>query len=303
MLSGARFSSLILFSLLFPALGSAQLSSVATDSGPRPYLDQPLDQLVKTIPELKTLEPASDQQLLFTILSETVTRVDDFFDNTIDLVAQEDITRMKLKSNGSVQSSQQIRYSYLIVHHSEGPTIKVEEYRTDAKDNRVEQVGLDEGFSLTSGFALTCLHFSSDHRSDSRFRYLGRELIGSRNTYVIAFAQKPGQAQATDVASGPWGSVALLIQGIAWVDEASFQILRMRTDLLVPLPKIGLDLQTTVVSFSEVRLRDVPNPLWLPRDVRVDSRFQGANFRNEHHYTDYRRYRVASKMLAPSETQ
>ena len=74
----------------------------------------------------------------------------------------------------------------------------------------------------------------------------------------------------------------------------------MRTDLLAPLPQIGLEAQTTEVSFDEVRLQDVPNPLWLPRDVSVDSKFEGTNFRNEHRYTNYRRYRVSSKMLAPN---
>jgi hypothetical protein len=95
------------------------------------------------------------------------------------------------------------------------------------------------------------------------------------------------------------GIVHLLVQGIAWVDKNNFQIVRMRTDLLAPRLDIKWDEQTTEVTFSEVPLLDVPYPLWLPNDVKVNMTFNGHNFRNEHHYTHYRRYRVAVKMDAP----
>jgi hypothetical protein len=98
----------------------------------------------------------------------------------------------------------------------------------------------------------------------------------------------------------------MLTQGVAWIDKESFQFLRMRTDLLAPQPEIGLEVQTTEVDFSEVRLEDIATPLWLPRNVRVylrlgkslDRTFE-EGFKNVHYYTDYRRYRVSTKMMAP----
>jgi hypothetical protein len=72
---------------------------------------------------------------------------------------------------------------------------------------------------------------------------------------------------------------------------------RLRTDLLLPRPEIGLDQQTTDVILSEVRLREITSPLWLPKVVNVYARFQGQNFKNEHHYANYRRYRVSTKVI------
>lgn len=282
-----------------------QQSTSATDPqnfyrNAHPYLDQPLDQLVKHIPELKGLEPAPDQQILSTILSYTAAKVDVFLDNTVDLLAREEVTRARLRSNGTIQASQNLQYNYLIVHHDEGLTSAIEEYRTDLRGDRVDQAGLDQGYSLTSGFALIGIHFASDHKSESTFRYLGQQMIGSRNTYVVAFAQRPENATPINKVEGTWGSLGILVQGIAWIDETSYEIIRMRTDLLAPVPQIGLDQQTTEVSFDEVRLRDVPDPLWLPDYVRVDAQFQGTKFRNEHRYAEFRRYRVSSKILAPN---
>ena len=131
------------------------------------------------------------------------------------------------------------------------------------------------------------------------FRYLGDEMIGARNTYVVAFAQRPGRATFTGMAGGPWGSVVIMVQGIAWVDKNTFQLVRLRTDLLAPRGDIGLERQTTEENFTEVQLADIPSPLSLPSDVRVYAVFNGNIFRNEHHYTDYRRYRVSVKIVVP----
>lgn len=65
----------------------------------------------------------------------------------------------------------------------------------------------------------------------------------------------------------------MLCQGIAWIDKASFHLLQLRTDLLAPRPEVGLDQQTTKITYSEVRFADLATPLWFPRDVNVYIRF------------------------------
>lgn len=92
----------------------------------------------------------------------------------------------------------------------------------------------------------------------------------------------------------------MLEQGILWVDKHGFQILRTCSDLLVPNDEIGLDQLTTETTFGEVRLQDVPNPVWLPSDVTVYMEINKEKFRNLHHYTNYRRYRVSVK-IGPSQ--
>jgi len=91
----------------------------------------------------------------------------------------------------------------------------------------------------------------------------------------------------------------VFVQGIAWVDQDSFQIIRLRTDLLGPPADVGLTRQTTEVTFDEVRLPDVEEALWLPKSVDVYAVFNGQAFRNEHRYSNYERYRVSVKMNVP----
>jgi hypothetical protein len=264
-----------------------------------PYLEEPLEKLIERIPELRTLQPAPDQQALPIILEKTGVKVQEFFQNIVDLTAHEVITQERLNAKETIIASRRLQYNYLILIHRNALALRVEEYRTNLQGNRAEPEGLDKGFSVTSGFALKWIHFQPKLRSDSTFLYLGRETMGARNTYVVAFAQRPGQATVTSTVGWSGGTVPILVQGIAWVDQDSFQVIRIRTDLLAPRNDIGLTQQTTDLTLSEVKLPDLATPLWLPRDVNVYSVFKGRTFRNKHRYADYQRFRVSIKIGPP----
>jgi hypothetical protein len=171
----------------------------------------------------------------------------------------------------------------------------------DDKGNRLGRIGLEKGYLVTSGHALSCIGFSSVAQAQSKFRYLGDEKIDSRETYVLGFAQQPGEATFFTTMMGTGGTdVDMLTQGILWVDKNSFQIIRMRSDLLAPNNEMRLDQLTTQATFGEVKLQDVPTPLWLPSDVDVFIDIGKQKFRNMHHYTNYRRYRVSVKIMTPA---
>jgi VWFA-related protein len=282
-----------------PSTASAAPADTSVYANAHPYVDLPPAQLVERIPELKTLQPAADEQDLPVILEKLGRSVDDFVREIGDLIAREDVTQERLNAKGNVRGKERVQDNYLILHH--GYTLAASsEYRMDEKGNRLPAIGLEKGYVVTAGYALSCIRFSTVAQSQSRFRYLGEEKVGSRETYVLGFAQQPGKATFTTTMRGTGKTdVDMLTQGILWVDKNSFQIIRMRSDLLAPRDEIGLDQLTTEVTFSEVQLQDVPNPLWLPRDVDVSMEIDKQKFRNLHHYTDYRRYRVAVKIGTP----
>jgi|SRR5271168_2405716 len=282
---------------------------LATSAAPQTpsYLTDPPDQLAHEIPQLKSLALSTDQQPLPEILQKTGRSVAAFFDSFVDLSAHEKITQRRLRGK-MVIASEQVEDSYLILRQGTQPGANVREFRTDAAGNQLAPVGLDRGFLITFGFALMSNYFSADLQSESAFRYLGEQKIDSQETYVVAFAQKPGEATVfVSFADRKGVNANLLMQGIAWIDKTNFQIVRMRTDLLVAPPQIDLERQSTEVTFTKIQLPDVPTPLWLPKEVKVDLKFKQSDpnnprlgelvYRNDHHYSDYRRYSVSVKML------
>ena len=301
------------------AAGSAYARELAV----HPYLELPLTQLMKRIPQLKGISTAPDQDALPMILQQTSKQVDAFFVHLADLVAHEDIRQERLASGTlaggmprgtMLQAKQHTQNSYLILRHTGNGPPRIEEFRMDTKGNRLDETGVENGFFITSGFALSSIHFATAFQWDSRFLYLGNQKIGGHDTYVVAYSQLPSEAHVAVTMRGRNGSnFRLLSQGIAWVDKASFHIRQLRTDLLAPQPEIGLAEQTTTITYSEVQFADAA-PLWLPRDVDVYIKFKkvpsaGASdlasrvmdqtFRNVHHYSKYSLYRVSTKMAVP----
>ena len=165
--------------------------------------------------------------------------------------------------------------------------------------------GLDQGYTVTSGFAFDCLHFLPGNQSSSTFRYLGTEAVGARNYYVVAFAERPQGKTTTFVDVGGL-EIPTVVQGIAWIDQESFQISRMRTDLVEsstlsdaagfaqPQGTCSADDGGHIRGNSTSGCCD---PLWLPSEVTVQGVFNGDGFHNEHRYTNYERFRVSSKIV------
>jgi hypothetical protein len=114
-----------------------------------PYLEEPLSQLIKQIPELKTLRAASDQQALAMILRKTGERVDELFANMVDLIAHEEITQERQISGnlpsgmpgGLSLAKEKVRDDYLILRQGEGSQSRITEFRIDSKGNRMDQWG------------------------------------------------------------------------------------------------------------------------------------------------------------------
>jgi len=260
---------------------------------------------------LRKIQPPDDLQQLPAILKKTGNTVDDFLAQMVDLTAREKITQERVNNYGFT-AKERVQDNYLIIHHTDGNKVVIGEYRTDAQGNRMDQAGLNNGFLVTSGFALSCVYLSTRLQPESTFRYLGQQKLGPHDTYVVAFAQKPGHTTfygTLTMSERDVTTVRFLVQGVAWVDKSNFQIIRMRTDLLAPIQEIALDTQTTEVTFSKMDLREVAGPLWLPSEVKVHQIFKQVDakrgktsqreYRNDHHYTDYQRFRVSVKMVAP----
>lgn len=278
----------------------AQITDITGQSyyvNARTVLDYPLPDLLKAAPELQGLEPAGNQDQLAFILGKAGEVTEDLSGSMPNLISHEEIIQEKPRDHGRVKDQLRHDFDYLILTHPQDGNIRLEEYRAGPDGSLLETQGLEKGYTVTRGFASVWLHFHPWNRSAARFRYLGQQTNGGRRCYVVAFAQKPGWATVTGRVAYKGISVVLLYQGIAWIDEASFRIVRLRTDLLAPRPEIGLQRQTTELYFGETRLPQTVSPLWLPQEVVVTTQTNDLSFRNVHRYSGYRLFKVETKIL------
>jgi tetratricopeptide (TPR) repeat protein len=265
-------------------------------------VDQPVAELMHELPELKGMQPAEDQEQLGAILKTVSQNVETFFSSLPSTTSLEQLRMERLHRDGSVAEARNQDFQYLVLaENRKASQPNFEEYRTDATGSRAVQGGFGGRFMVTQGFAAASLHFHPTFRRGCKFRYLGRQSVDGHDHFVLAFAQRPETAEVLEsFRIGQVGTV-VLIQGLAWVDASTYQIRRLRTDLLKPLPLIHLDRQTTDISFKEVSFSDVKSDLWLPRQVAVTVDWNGHIFRNWHTYSDFKLFNVdARQKKAPA---
>src|SRR5208337_4784838 len=139
-----------------------------------------------------------------------------------------------------------------------------------------------------------CLCFSPADQRDNRFRHFGIQTIRNRECQVVGFAQEPERARRVSRFRTQGENVALLFQGLAWIDAETFQVLRIKTWLLVPRKDIGISSQTSTVDFYPVQPSGSERVLWLPRDVTDVVVYRGMQVRNTHHYSNFKLFPVES---------
>ncbi|HEV2175621.1 MAG TPA: hypothetical protein VGW33_00225 [Terriglobia bacterium] len=316
---------LTLTGMLWCALAKSQfvdqsLAELDAYKNVRSYVDRTPAELRVLIPDLKGLEPVADDaeshQALAGILGKVRENVRQFYEKFPNTTSREDITMERLRPDGKVAAVRRETFRYLAVSQASPGASVLQEYRTDMMGNLAEPTGLEQGLVVTKGFTSQALYFHPSARLDSFFRYVGKQKVAGEDTDVVAFAQRPGWTSLTLRVVAAGRSAPVLVQGLAWIDSTTYQIMRMRTDLLAPRPDLGLMGETIDTTFVEVRFPEKSGiVLWLPQNVTVTMQWKGKakvttivnspdpddrkggvvstewahrTYRNIHHYSDYR---------------
>ena len=282
-----------------PTLGTGP----STLAPPTPSLVEiPTAKLIREVPELKNLEPSTSQDLLASILEKVGSNVATLFHNFPNVASREQVREQRLMAKQSADTQYVVTqthndqiyhdYRYVALENSDRNQARLKEYRTDTKGRLVTSNGADNGFMITKGFVSTPVFFDPSHQQESKFRYLGQQLIEKRATYVVAFAQLPSAQVKEQIGVGKGHSVFVLTQGLAWIDPDNYQIIRMWTGLMAPVSEIKLEAQTTRVYFAEVHFQGMASGLWLPSKVQVETKWGDLIFRNSHTYSEFKLFSV-----------
>jgi hypothetical protein len=258
-------------------------------------VNQPVDTLVAAIPELQGMEPAANQDELAMILARTGADVQAFFQNFPNTVSEEQVREERLGKNGETRGSLDEKFQYLLLAKPEKWGLGLEELRADEHGGRTASKGLNAGLMLTSGFATASLLLHPSYQSGATFRLLGKQVLAGHQCYAVAFAQIPAKAQMIERFDANKETVLVLFQGMAWIDTATYKIVRLRSDLLAPQPKIRLQRQTTEITYLPVQFKQIAAAMWLPSEVAVTVEWGGRTFRNSHTYSRFRVFNIEMK--------
>jgi hypothetical protein len=278
-------------------------------AGAHPYMDEPLPELKKMVHELAGLKPAPSQDGFSDLLAKVGAKADELLQKVPNLISEEAVSQTIRSASQEIvpgcvggycggfgnSSQRDETFNYLILTHTaQDGRLTVQEYRTTRNGKPVTH-GI--GTPNFQGFISAWIVFSSLNQIESRFRYLGQQEMEGHTTYVIGFAQIPGSTESPARIEADRESIPMLLQGIAWINQADFRILRLRTDLLAPQPEIQVTKQTASIQFGLVNIAQLDSTLWLPQVANLEMEARGQLFHEGHKYSKYRLYQVNSKII------
>lgn len=267
------------------------------------YFEFPAQKLRDAVPELKGLKFDASQERLQAILAGVAQTIAHVLPRLPDLVSREDISGFQAPRDASAAGgpanaqpwSREFRYLILCHHNADGSTT-IEELRTDSKGRPAEAGG-----QFTSprgvGFAYQWLFFAAANQPEFRFRYLGQQDKGGRKTFVVAFAQDPAKVTSPALFQSEGKVAPFYYQGILWVDQSTFDVVMLRTDLQAALTDLHLTRLTTELRFRQVPIHGLDDEFWLPSEVSISSDQGGGPTNESHRYSDYHLYHATARIL------
>jgi hypothetical protein len=267
-------------------------ATYAAESGGRKRGAESVNYLAGDVPELRSLEPAESQEPLTPILEKVGKNVAEFFQDFQNTSSLEVVQEERGSQRGKVKGTLKQEFRYLCLLSDGSKPSFFNEYRQKLSASQGETYALKQGFMLTAGFVSASLNFHPQFQSQSAFRYIGRQKVDGKETYVVAFAQQPMKTKLSGTFTEGRTSTTTYIQGLAWIDAQNYQIVRLRTDLLKPLPEVKLERQTTEIDYQEVHFKNSSQGFWLPREVTVTVDWNGKRLHNQHQYSDFRLFDV-----------
>jgi hypothetical protein len=268
------------------------------------YLELPIRTLKQAVPSLRGIRYDADQEQLADILSRVARTIDNVLPRLPDLISREEVYHPQGSpepvSAGGMAPEQpwSRRFNYLLLcHRNASAGITIEELRTDGRGRPADPQGLLSAVK-GYGFAYQWLFFSSANQPEFRFRYLGWQVKNGRKTFVVAFAQDPHKVDDPAYFVSDGKTAPFYYQGVLWVDQSSFDIVALRTDLLAPLPAMMLRQLTTQLTFRSVPIRGYDAVFWLPSEVDISSDQGHGPSEESHRYSDYHLFHAEARVVS-----
>jgi tetratricopeptide (TPR) repeat protein len=264
---------------------SATTAALAADLAPPPKWMPP--DVDESMPVVEPGVACPLQQ----VQDESAKRVHDFIDSVNKITATEKLDNELLDYSGfpSVRESRSFAYAVDIQEVRKG-ILNVEEYRNGTADPQLfpQQIA-------TIGLPSLVLIFHPDYKDDFEVSCEGLGRWGGGLAWQVHFRQrsdKPSRLRQYRVG----GRIALIsLRGRAWIAVDTFQVVRLETDIVSPLPEIRLKAEHVSVDYGPVAFRKRNQKLWLPQAAELYFDFKGRRMHRRHRFSNYLLFAVDEK--------
>jgi tetratricopeptide (TPR) repeat protein len=219
-------------------------------------------------------------------LIELISDVDRF-------TATESLTHESINRSGLASYPEKRKFDYVVsIQEVRQGYLNVEEYRNAGGS----PADFPDGVA-TNGLPALVLIFHPYNAMNYEMTCEGLARWNGGLAWQVHFKQradKPNTIKRYRIgADGPSYPVAL--KGRAWISADNYQIARLETDLVAPLPQIRLVADHTAIEYGPVKFSKGNVKMWLPQSAEVYYDWKGRRIHRRHSFSNYLLFGVEDK--------
>lgn len=219
------------------------------------------------------------------VTEQSGNRIMEFVANVDRFTATETVIDRSVNKWGFASRPVKFAFNYVVsIKKNRLGFLNVDEYR----DAHYSAAQFPDGVA-TTGLPALALIFHPFNVQDFALTCEGLTRTHGLPTWQIYFRQrtdKPNTIRTYRIGTqGPVYAVAL--KGRAWISADSFQIVRLETDLVAPLPQIRLVADHAAIEYGPVHFQSGNVGMWLPQTAEVFYDWRGRRSHRRHSFKNY----------------
>ena len=200
-----------------------------------------------------------------------------------DLHCTEDVVQEKLKPNGGTDVASKSQYDYFLYMQGNSYDFQLSESRLEVGTQKPARQPL----LLTNGFSTLLLVFHPYYRSSFEFTAGPAETLEGRSVIPVHYAHIRG-ARTPAALALRGREFPLELEGTAWLDASSGQVVRMDAGLAHEMSDVGM-------KSLKIRVDYMPSPkatdhFMVPARAVVDLQTPKQHWRNTHTFRNYKMF-------------
>ena len=227
------------------------------------------------------------------VVQKAEERILELVRNVDRFTATESLTHQSINKHGQASAPVGRKFDYVVsIHEVRRGHLGVTEYRNGG-------LALNEfpGGIVTNGLPALVLIFHPYYAPSYEITCEGLARSNDQLAWQVHFRQKPDMPN--ELKSYQFGitgrSYSVSLKGRAWISADSYQIVRMETDLVSPIPQIQLLAEHTTIDYRPVTFRVGDVNLWLPLSAEVYFDWRGQRVHRRHSFDHYMLFMVDDK--------
>ena len=219
-------------------------------------------------------------------------RVKELADNVSRIAANEHLLHKRVDEMGNPATTKTQDYDYVAALSEEKlGLVRVDEQRfqRQSSDDTSDEIG------DTSGFAGLALVFHPAKRQDFEMTCEGLGRWHEQAAWLVHFKEREDRPDAFQLFFVGGQKFPLRLKGRAWITADNFQIVRIESELVSPVPAIQLVSEQQVVEYGPVPFPKKNLELWLPKSAEIYLDYHKHHYYRRHSYDHYLLFSVDSE--------